>query len=502
LQEMLVFGWLAALMIVLISALIYLHPRVPDWYVHVHVGLLLLPIASAFFGWIYSGAEIKAGPWRLDTISWMMAVYISTLGFIIQRFSIRYLHGDRVYRLYFLFLTWTTGSAASTWMTDDLRLFSICWAMPLFGLVFLTALKKEWRPAKAEAVQMGTMFFVSSLAVCAVSVWLFHATGEWKLSGALSTDKLSHLKWWETAGISLLLILAAIIPAGQWPFHRWLLESAVTPTPVSAVMHAGLVNAGGLLLWHFSPLFTDTVTHALLLLIAFISVMIGTGVSFVQVDYKRQLVASTMAQMGMMLIQCALGAYEAAVIHLILHGLFKATLFLQSGSAVPRPGHSARTLVHKKGHRFVGTMLGLALGFGFWAVSPEEPARLLSALLLGSSMTIAWSRFALFREGRWLGLALAAILAFISEEVRSGLMAMLHKAEASHFAPPLVLEWLTFILFIVSALALAQLFKQRSSGIAARFYMRLVHFGEPSLSAVERHPYYLHAYLKEEKTHE
>jgi len=57
-------------------------------------------------------------------------------------------------------------------------------------------------------------------------------------------------------------------------------------------------------------------------------------------------------------------------------------------------------------------------------------------------------------------------------------------------------------LFIVSALALAQLFKQRSSGIAARFYMRLVHFGEPSLSAVERHPLYLHAYMKEEMTHE
>lgn len=55
--------------------------------------------------------------------------------------------------------------------------------------------------------------------------------------------------------------------------------------------------------------------------------MIGTGISLVQVDYKRQLVGSTIAQMGFMLIQCALGAYLAAVIHLILHGLFKATLF-------------------------------------------------------------------------------------------------------------------------------------------------------------------------------
>lgn len=501
-QEILVFLWLIALMIVFVSALIYLHPRVPDSYVHFHVGLLILPIAMSLVGWIYYEGEAKVGPLRLDTISWMMAIYISVLGFIIQRFSIRYLHGDRVYRLYFQFLTWTSGFASITWMTDDLRLFSLCWALPLFGLVYLTALKKEWTPAKVEAVQMGKMFFVTSLAVIAVSVWLFLATGEWSLSGALSTDKLAHLKWWETAGMSVLLILAAIIPAGQWPFHRWLLESAVTPTPVSAVMHAGLVNAGGLLLWRFSPLFTDAVIHALLLLIAFISVIIGTGISFVQVDYKRQLVASTMAQMGMMLIQCALGAYDAAVIHLVLHGLFKATLFLQSGSVVPRPGQTGYGFMRTRGHGFVGILLGLALGTGFWAASPEEPARLLSALLLGSSMTIAWGRLAFFREGRWIGFFFTAILAFFSEEVRSKLMKMLHDSIPSGFVPPLVLEWFALLMFIVFALTLAQLFKHRSSSIAARFYMWLVHVSEPSLPAVERHPNYLKAYLKEEMTHE
>ena len=67
-----------------------------------------------------------------------------------------------------------------------------------------------------------------------------------------------------------------------------------------------------------------------------ISVLLGSGISLVQVDYKRQLVGSTMSQMGFMLVQCALGVYSAAIIHLILHGIFKATLFLQSGSIVKR----------------------------------------------------------------------------------------------------------------------------------------------------------------------
>ena len=103
-------------------------------------------------------------------------------------------------------------------------------------------------------------------------------------------------------------------------------------------MHAGIVNAGGMILTLFAPLFNQgNVAQIILLILASISVLMGTGIMFVQVDYKRQLVGSTIAQMGFMLIQCALGAYLAAIIHAVLHGLFKSTLFLQS-----RLCHSSR----------------------------------------------------------------------------------------------------------------------------------------------------------------
>ena len=105
----------------------------------------------------------------------------------------------------------------------------------------------------------------------------------------------------------------------------------VAPTPVSAVMHAGLVNAGGIILTRFAPLFRrGNAAQIVLLILSSISVLIGTGIMLVHVDYKRQLVGSTIAQMGFMLIQCALGAYLAAIIHAVLHGLFKSTLFLQA----------------------------------------------------------------------------------------------------------------------------------------------------------------------------
>lgn len=92
----------------------------------------------------------------------------------------------------------------------------------------------------------------------------------------------------------------------------------------------------GIILTRFSPIFDNSIALTILLIISSMSVLIGSGISLVHVDYKRQLVGSTMSQMGFMLVQCAMGVYSAAIIHLILHGIFKATLFLQSGSVVRR----------------------------------------------------------------------------------------------------------------------------------------------------------------------
>lgn len=106
------------------------------------------------------------------------------------------------------------------------------------------------------------------------------------------------------------MLFFVIIQLTQYPFQSWLIESVVAPTPVSAIMHAGIVNAGGIILTRFSPVFDNNIALTLLLIISSISVLIGSGISLVHVDYKRQLVGSTMSQMGFMLVQCALGVYS------------------------------------------------------------------------------------------------------------------------------------------------------------------------------------------------
>lgn len=106
------------------------------------------------------------------------------------------------------------------------------------------------------------------------------------------------------------MLLLLLFQQRQYPFQSWLIESVVAPTPVSAIMHAGIVNAGGIILTRFSPVFDNNIALTLLLIISSVSVLIGSGISLVHVDYKRQLVGSTMSQMGFMLVQCALGVYS------------------------------------------------------------------------------------------------------------------------------------------------------------------------------------------------
>lgn len=494
--------WLGSLlgswMVVFLSAVVANLPRVNARVLRFHVALMLLPVAVSLAGVVAAPPEVAAGAWRADALGWFFALYVSVLSAAIQRFSLRYLQGDIAYRRYFLFLVITTGASCLTWISDDMRAFALSWAVMAFGLVALVALKREWSPVAAVATRMAVTFAVGVLACAAALGYLAGATGTWRLSEALA--RTAALGAGETAGLGILFAVAALILAGQWPFQRWLLESAVTPTPVSAVMHAGIVNAGGLLLARVSPLFdaAGSGVHLLLLGAAWLSVLLGTGIALVHVDYKRQLVASTMAQMGLMLVQCAVGAYDAALVHIVLHGLFKATLFLRSGSVVPHPAtRFVPAGVPSRRHLALGAALGVLLGGAYWAEAPGEPARLLSALFLGASVALAWGQLPAFREGRWMGLAALAVLAVLAEGVRATLSAYLRAALPHGPQPDLAAAVLAASLFALSAAVLALVTRCPGTPLYARLYLCFVHLGEPRPAAMDRHPRYLATYGEE-----
>ncbi|MCK0473215.1 NADH dehydrogenase subunit 5 [Halalkalibacter sp. APA_J-10(15)] len=489
------------LIISCLSGLLFLHPRISLRFVRIHISIVTLPPLVSLLALVNTSVNGVVGLWYVDSLAWLLAFFVLSIGLIIQRFSVRYLMGDRSYRKYFMLFTFTTGAASIAWLSGDLRLLIICWGLTLIGLTVLIRLNSRWKVTNEAAKVSGRLFALSWFALLIAIIWLSQATGQWQLSLALTNERLVLLEAWEVTGINLLIVLAVIIPAAQWPFQRWLIESVVAPTPVSAIMHAGLVNAGGVILTRFSPLFNGDVAQIVLLVFASVSVLIGSGVSLVQVDYKRQLVGSTITQMGFMLIQCALGAYLAAIIHLVLHGLFKATLFLQAGSAVRH--YEAVTRVNERSSYLwviAGRALGLLAGVAFWLLASGEGYQLVSALILGWALSVSWTQLVAFgkgRMGRLAGVFLLGGFAIVYFITHSLFFGWLHTTGYQSVQPPM-----SVVIFVISLLLFGSAVgtwaaRNRSSLFFAVLYLWLVRLGEAKSKAVDSHPTYLKQYFSQ-----
>ncbi|WHY90864.1 NADH dehydrogenase subunit 5 [Neobacillus cucumis] len=483
------------LAISVLSSLVLLIPKVPLNFVRIHTAILLLPPLAALIALISNNRSVNFGPWQFDTLSWLITSFVLTISFIVQRYSIHYLLGERSYRNYFVLLTITTAADSLAWLSNDLRLLLLCWGVTLLGLTVLIGLKKEWQVARNASMLSGRIFACSWIILLVAVIWITQKTGHWQLSMVLSKNSLAQLDSWDKTCINLLLIAAVAIPAAQWPFHRWLLDSVIAPTPISAVMHAGIVNAGGIMLTRFAPLFSGDAAQVVLLVLSSFSVLMGTGIMLVQVDYKRQLVGSTIAQMGFMLIQCALGAYWAAIIHAVLHGLFKATLFLQAGSAVHHPKSTAQT------HQpisliwtIIGAILALLLGIGFWLTSPKDGYHLINVLILGWSVLLAWRQLVANgngKVGRLAGLVLFAGAGIVFNLVHTAFYHMLDKSvQLGTESPAPAAIFLLFILLAGSTLGLL-LARYRSSAFFTVIYLWLLRLSEPKNNFFESHPKYL-----------
>ncbi|UWX55669.1 proton-conducting transporter membrane subunit [Maribacter litopenaei] len=135
---------------------------------------------------------------------------------------------------------------------------------------------------------------------------------------------------------ALCIIGAALIQSAIFPFHKWLLSSMTAPTPASALMHAGFVNGSGIILTLLAPIVIASNTLDILLIIGGLTALTAQFTKLIQVNVKQRLACSTIARMGFMIMQCGLGYFNAAITHLILHGFYKASLFLSSGEEIEK----------------------------------------------------------------------------------------------------------------------------------------------------------------------
>jgi len=256
-----------------------------------------------------------------------MITLVAFIGICVGSFAYRYMKGDRQYRAFFLQLCLLVASVATMVSSDHLALLFVTWCISNFLLVRLMVHKKCWNAAKASGT-LATKNYVIGVACVASAFAMFYSyTGETRIQTLVHTSGVHSFPL-------VLLLISAMTQSAIWPFHKWLISSLNSPTPGSAIMHAGLVNGGGFLLARFAPLYFN---HSILLTAIFViglaTAFLGTLWKLMQSDVKRMLACSTMAQMGFMLAQCGLGLFPAAVGHLVWHGMFKAYLFLASGAA-------------------------------------------------------------------------------------------------------------------------------------------------------------------------
>ncbi len=307
-----------------------------------------------------------------DGATSLMLLLVSFVGWIICRFSIRYLDGEASQGRYFRWTAFTIGSVSWMILSGNLLMFFAAWVATSLGLHQLL-LHYGQRPAARRAAwtkfaisRLGDVALLGSLVLTYAAFRtfdfadLFALTSENRESVATSSASVHWIGW--------LLVLGAVTKSAQLPFHSWLPQTMETPTPVSALMHAGIVNAGGYLVIRTSPLISLTPSALVCLaIVGAATACFASVVMLTQTSVKRSLAYSTIAQMGFMMLQCGLGAFSAAMLHILAHSLYKAHAFLGSGGVLTQ--RSAMAGGKLDAHQGSGSGWRLVLAAGLTAAA-------------------------------------------------------------------------------------------------------------------------------------
>lgn len=272
---------------------------------------------------------------RLDALTAVMLLLITGIGAVILRFSRRYLDGEPGLPQYVRGFLATMACVALLVVTNDLPVLALAWMGSSLALHRLLTFYGDRAPALVAAHKKFLFSRVADLAILAAVALVWEATGTLRIDALLAhAAALGHVPGaLQAAG--LLLAVGVILRSAQLPFHGWLIQVMEAPTPVSAFLHAGIVNIGGFVLIRLSGLFGRLEgAQTLLVVVGTATAVLAALVMTTRVSVKVALAWSTCAQMGFMLLECGLGAYGLALLHLVAHSLYKAHAFLSSGRAV------------------------------------------------------------------------------------------------------------------------------------------------------------------------
>ncbi|KJS43181.1 MAG: oxidoreductase [Roseovarius sp. BRH_c41] len=327
---------------------------------------------------------------RLDAISATMAVLVAFVGWVVVRYSRTYLDGEAREGAFHGWML--VALAAVLTLVQAGSMVVLIAAFVAVGLVMrqLLLFYSERPEARRAAAKFTLVWGAGDVALILAALLLVSAFGTLNVA-ALNEAAAGGLPIVAQIAVALL-VLSAAFKTACFPLHGWLTEVMEAPTPVSALLHAGIINAGGVLLIVTSGLVEASPgAMAALVLLGGFTALFGSAVMLTQSAVKTALAWSTVAQMGFMLLQCGLGLWPLALLHIVAHSIYKAHAFLASGCAVQAvvqvrlPGAIAVPNLRAVGRSFALALLlyaVVALGFG-WAVGPKSAQSLaLGAILI------------------------------------------------------------------------------------------------------------------------
>jgi NADH-quinone oxidoreductase subunit L len=280
----------------------------------------------------------------IDRLAAVMMVLITGIGTIIYLYSIRFMQQERGRAWFHTLLGFTTFTLLCMVSSANLLLLFLFWQL-LSWLLSLLTYNYSHPPTVQGAFRTFTVQRAGDVAFLAgiVLAYGLYGTLDFRQIYIRAAEVQATLSLWPGGGleiraataITLLIFVGAMSKSAQFPLHVWLPDSLYAPTPVHALLHAGIINAGGFLLNRLAPLYglSSTTLHVVFVIGA-MTALLGAGMMLTQNDIKTTLGYSTIGQMGYMIMECGLGAFALAVFHLIAHGLFKATIFLNCGHVI------------------------------------------------------------------------------------------------------------------------------------------------------------------------
>jgi NAD(P)H-quinone oxidoreductase subunit 5 len=318
-----------------------------------------------------------------------MTLLVTLIGWVVVRYSRTYLDGEPRQGRFMGWLSLTLVAVILLVGAGNLVQLLAAW---IATSLFLHKLLLFY-PDRVAALRAARKKFITArlgdaalLFACLILVFAYRTTDIGSILDAARQGGHNGL----AIAAAIFIALAAVLKSAQFPTHGWLTEVMETPTPVSALLHAGVINAGGFLLIRFADvmLLAPGVLAALVMVGGF-TALFGNLAMLTQPAVKTSLAWSTVAQMGFMIFECGLGLFPLALLHIVAHSLYKAHSFLSSGGAVERiaairrPGTVAIPDATAVGRAFLAalTIYGLVgLAFGFEHKSAQAIA--LGAILI------------------------------------------------------------------------------------------------------------------------